>query len=103
MRLLDGLRSGTITPPEVLRAAGSPQAARMLIADSKLTPLQAYFKRLPMSQALDVWMLSMGDERAQISKALWQKRQKWLAAHPKVYDRQALPVWRKMQEAFPDL
>lgn len=103
MQLLDGLRNGTLTQADVFRAAGSPQAARMLVADSKLTPLQAYFKRLPISQALDVWMLSMGTERAQISKMLWQKRQNWIAAHPKAYERQALSVWSKMQETFPDL
>jgi hypothetical protein len=101
LALEDQLRQGTITKGQ-LHQMISPRRAEELIKRENMTPLQARFDRLPLSEALNVWASATPTEKDQLSKQLWKKRYAWLKAHPGA-ERSGEPVWRKLQDAYGDL
>lgn len=102
MRVMDGLRAGTVSPGQAFRLLPF-KTAQALIKESRLSPMESYFKRLTLNQALNVWDLANAKERDDLRRQLWVKRQHWLMAHPTPEDRQEEPEWTKLQRVYPDL
>ena len=101
LALEDQLRAGEISKGQ-LRHIIAPRRAEELEKRKDMTPLQARFDRLPLSEALNVWASATNVEKDQLSKQLWKKRHAWLKEHPGP-ERASEPVWRKLQNAYADL
>lgn len=101
MQVMDGIRSGKLPPAAAFQIA-SPRVARMMIAESKLTPLQGYASHLPLSQLIDVYQLGTSKEKDQLSKLLWSKRVAYLKNNAPRF-RADDPTWKKLKTVFPDL
>ena len=101
LNLEDAVRQGSISPGQ-LKHMIAPRRAEELMKRINLTPLQARFDRLPLSEALNVWASATPTEKSQLSKQLWKKRYDWLNEHP-ADERAGEPVWRKLQDTYADL
>jgi len=101
LALEDAYRKGQISRGQ-LRQQVAQRRVDEIIRRAPLTPLQARFDRLPMSEALNVWAAATKGEKDLLHTQMWKKRQAWLKLH-KGAERENEPVWRKMQATFADL
>jgi hypothetical protein len=102
LSLEDGLRNGEISRGEVLRKLPAREA-QTVIQQSKMSPLQARFTRLPLKDALSVWAIATPKERDDLHALLWKKRLAYLQSHSNGNERNADPTWRKLQSVMADL
>jgi hypothetical protein len=101
LALEDALRQGQISKGQLknyVAARRADEIARRV----NMTPLQARFDRLPMSEALNVWSAATPSEKDLLHTQLWKKRVAWLKLHSGA-ERVNEPVWRKMQSVFADM
>lgn len=73
--------------------------AQDIIDNATLTPLQARFKRLPLSDALEVWDMALPREKDELVGLLRKKRQAYLKTH-RAAERASDPNWRRLQGIF---
>jgi hypothetical protein len=99
--LEDGLRNGEVSPGEIVRLLPQREATQ-IIQNSKMTPLQARFNRLPLKDAVDVWALATATERDQLHKLLWDKRRTYMQSHTPAQRRDD-STWLKLQSVYADL
>jgi hypothetical protein len=101
IRLEDAYRKGQIGKGE-LKQSLAPRRVDEVVRRSKMTPLQARFDRLPISEAINVWNSATAQEKDTLHDVLWKKKREWLKLH-KPAERSSEPVWRKMQNTWADL
>ena len=101
LALEDALRQGQITKGQLKNKVAARRADE-IERRVNMTPLQARFDRLPMSEALNVWEAATPSEKDTLHTQLWKKRVAWLKLHPGA-ERVNEPVWRKMQSVFADM
>jgi hypothetical protein len=99
--LEDQLRQGQISIGQ-LKGKISARRADEIIKERNMTPLQVRFDRLPLSEALNVWVAATPSEKDLLHTQLWKKRVAWLKLHSGA-ERVNEPVWRKLQSTFADL
>ena len=101
LRVEDALRSGEITKAQVKQLLPERRATEVL-RRKDMTPLQARFDRLPMSEAINIWNAATNSEKDLLADQLSKKKRAWLKQH-KPNERALEPVWRKMQHTWGDL
>lgn len=101
MRVLDGMKAGSITLPQAVKAVGYTQAIKMQ-GELRNTPLQAHFTHLNLKQALEVWNLADTKEKNSLKRQMMLKRVQWLEKTP-MSERQGTKEWEGLKRAFPDL
>lgn len=101
IRLEDAYRKGQIGKGE-LKQNLAPRRVDEVVRRSHMTPLQARFDRLPISEAINVWNSSTSQEKDTLHDVLWKKKREWLKLH-KPAERSSEPVWRKIQNTWADL
>ena len=79
--------------------SGPRTTAQDVIDNATLTPLQARFKRLPLSDALEVWDMALPREKDELIKELRKKRQAYVKTHHAA-ERAQDPKWAKLQRIF---
>jgi hypothetical protein len=99
--LEDGLRNGEISRGDVFRSLPQREANEV-IENSRMTPLQVRFNRLPLNNAVDVWALATPTERDELHKLLLDKRRSYIQNHTPA-QRNEDPVWLKLQSLYADL
>jgi len=83
-------------------ADASARPSEGSVENSKLTPLQVTFKRIPMLSKLDVWDVATNPEKDELYPLLWKARESYMQRHSPM-ERNEEPVWQRMQIIFPDL
>ncbi|SRR6266568_1992124 len=101
IRLEDALRKGTIARGDLLQKV-SKRRADEIIRRAPMSPLQARFDRLPLSESVNVWDSSTPSEKDQLKTLLWKKRQEFIKQHS-VRERESDPTWRKLQSIYADI
>lgn len=101
IRLEDALRNGEIGPGTIYHAMPAREA-HQIINNSRMTPLQARFDRLPLNDALDVWQIATPSEKDTLHSLLWKKRIAYIRTHTAA-QRADDPTWEKMQKIYGDL
>lgn len=101
LELEDAFRKGQISKGQ-LHNMVAPRRADEIVRRAPMTPLQARFDRLPMSEALNVWAAATKGEKDLLHAQMWKKRQAWLKLH-RGPERENESVWRKLQSTYADL
>ena len=107
IRLEDAYRAGKIGKGDILQHV-SKRRADEIIRRAPLSPLQARFDRLPLSEAINVWDAASKSEKNELvhmppkSSSLWKKRVNYLNQHTAA-QRADDPTWRKLQSVYGDL
>jgi hypothetical protein len=101
IRLEDAYRAGKIGKGEIMQHV-SKRRADEIIRRAPLSPLQARFDRLPLSEAINVWDAAGKSEKDQLSNMLWKKRVEYMKQHTAA-QRADDPTWRKLQSVYGDL
>jgi len=83
IRLEDAFRKGQIGKGELLKYVDKRRADE-IVRRAPMTPLQARFDRLPISEAVNVWDAANKTEKAQLKSLLWKKRVSYLKQHSAV-------------------
>ena len=101
LALEDALRQGQISKGQLKNQVAARRADE-IARRVNMTPLQARFDRLPISEALNVWAAATPSEKDTLHEQLWKKRVAWMKLHTGA-ERANEPVWRKMQATFADI
>jgi hypothetical protein len=101
MRVMDGIKAGTIKMPEAVKAVGYTEATKMW-EERNHTPLQAHFSHLNLKQSLAVWDLATAKEKDTLKRPMMLKRAQWLEKTPPS-KREGTKEWDGLRKAFPDL
>jgi hypothetical protein len=101
IRLEDAYRAGKIGKGEILQHV-SKRRADEIFRRAPLSPQQARFDRLPLSEAINVWDAASKSEKDQLSNMLWKKRVSFMKQH-NAAQRVDDPTWRKLQSVYADL
>jgi hypothetical protein len=101
LALEDALRQGQISKGQLKQQVAARRADE-IERRVNMSPLQARFDRLPLSEALNVWAAATPSEKDLLHTQLWKKRVAWLKLHSGA-ERVNEPVWRKLQSTFADL
>lgn len=101
IHLEDALRNGEIQPGQILAQLGRREA-QTIIRQSKMSPLEARFARLPMKDAMHVWDVATPGEKELLHAAMWKKRAAYMKEHPPA-ERANDPTWQMMRRVYPDL
>lgn len=101
IRLEDAFRRGEISKGQISQRV-SKRRADEIIRRAPMTPLQARFDRLPLSEAINVWDAATKAEKDQLASMLWKKRAGYLKQHSAA-ERAEDPTWRKLQSVYADL
>lgn len=101
MQLEDSLRRGDISAGQVLQGLGK-RYGQEVIQNSKLSPLAAHVKRLPLADALDVYDLATKGEKIDLSDELLKKRNSFLKSH-RGEDVQESAVYQRLKKIYPNL
>jgi hypothetical protein len=105
--LEDAFRKGQISKSDIMKQV-SKRRADEIVRRAPLTPLQARFDRLPLSEAINVWNAASKSEKDELtnmprkSSSLWQKRVNYMKQH-NAAQRVDDPTWRKLQSVYADL
>ena len=100
-QVTDNLRAGKMTVAQAWQTL-PPDEAKQAVENSRLTPLQAEFKKLPMLAKLNVWDVATNPERDDLWQELWKARTSYMQRHSP-QEREDDPTWIRMQTVFPDL
>jgi GNAT superfamily N-acetyltransferase len=101
IRLEDALRKGQIGRGDLLQKL-SKRRADEIIRRAPMSPLQARFDRLPLSESVNVWDAATNSEKDELKSLLWKKRASYIKQHS-VREREEDPTWRKIQSIYADL
>ena len=101
IQLEDALRKGEIGRASLV-AKTSKRRADEIIRYASLTPLQARFDRLPLSEAINVFDAATKTEKDQLSSALWKKRVAYMKQN-NAAKRNDDATRRKLQSVYADL
>jgi hypothetical protein len=76
MRILDGLKAGTVTVQQAVQSIGLKDT-KTLLKETRQTPLQAHFAHLPVKQSIEVWDFANSQEKSSLKNQMMLKRARW--------------------------
>jgi hypothetical protein len=108
LMLEDALRAGQVTKGQMLQKISKRRVDEIVkrvhggTDNGPMSPLQARFDRLPMSDAINVWDAATKSEKDELKSMLWKKRLSYIKQHTAA-QRADDPAWRKLQSIYADL